>query len=177
MRWSRDLRDVDAHASLWVLIPRLVASLTVSSAIILFAFYFTFGELPVFPFAVVIFLDVMVTLVIIGDRFAAQKEPEADQRAVFGILDKIGGFWLFACIFSPLSSWGIANLGKFAANNQQIILIIAGSISLIIPLLTMLPNIRYVNGRSAYIQIPIIIIVTALPMLVGFYYLDLLLRS
>ena len=86
MRWSRDLRDVDAHASLWVLIPRLVASLTVSSAIILFAFYFTFGELPVFPFAGVIFLDVMVTLVIIGDRFAAQKSRKLIREQSLGYL-------------------------------------------------------------------------------------------
>ena len=172
MRWNCNIHDVDPMDPLWLLVPRLMISLGIASAALLIAFYLYAGELSLFAVAFVIFLDVLVTVVVIGQRFVSRKDAVSNTPSPVGKFDKLGGLWLFACTFGPFVSWMIANLGKMLESMHRWSLFAAAAVSIVGPLVTMLPNIRYVNRRSSLIQLPINIVVTALAMSAGFYYLN-----
>jgi len=165
------LRDVDPQASLWLLIPQLSFSIAVSSLIIIGIFWFYFGEISDFSVAFAVFLSVMQILMVIGYRFRERQDYHAQKEANFGLLDKIGGFWLIACTFGAFLAWICGQLAMALPGTRSAMYVAAAFFSICLPVATLLPNLRYVGGKAAFVQIPLFVFVTTLPVLEGVYYL------
>ena len=166
-----DLSNIDFEDSLWLLIPQVFASILISSLIIIVVFRIYFGEFAVFVFGFVLFLAVMQVLMVIGYRFQQRAEFHAKKEANFGLLDKIGGFWLIACAFGAFFGWVCGQLAVAFPEISSAMYIAAVFFTVGLPVLTVLPNLRYVGGKATLIQVPLLVFVTMLPVLEGMYYL------
>jgi len=166
---------INTEGSLWVLIPQLVASSATAVALLLLIFWLTFNELPLFAFGFAIVFVVLQILVIIGFRF--QRRPEShSQNVKSSQIDRLGGFWLLACCLGALLGWICGSLGDGADSMKDVFYAASIFFSVGLPVVTMLPNVRYIRGRAALIQIPILTFITMLPVLIGIYYLPKLFK-
>jgi len=170
-----NLGGIETDATLWIMIPQLLFSIGLSSVLLLFSFWLEFGEIGAFAFAFIAFLAVFQILMVIGFRFRDRKDYQVEGPAQFGLLDKLGGFWLVACAFGAFFAWMSGSFGaSMFPDHKAPFYYLAAFFSIVLPVATMLPNLRYLSGKAMMIQIPLLTLVTILPMLVGLYYLSLL---
>ncbi|MEZ5428515.1 MAG: hypothetical protein R2747_19750 [Pyrinomonadaceae bacterium] len=164
---SVEFGGINAEASLWVLLPKVLASLFFSSVMILLRFWQMFGYLSAFAFGFVIFTSALQVLIIVGLRFQNRTDLAVDQPERFNWLDWIGAWWLMACAGGAFFGWLCGNLAVAFPAWDLTFQLAKVFLTIVLPILTMLPNTRYVSAKTAYIQIPLLIVVTTLPMLVG----------
>jgi hypothetical protein len=163
-----ELAGVGVEASLWVLLPKAFGAILLSDVLILLIFWLVFGEFSAFAFGFVIFLSVLQILMIVGLRFRDRKRFHATKSPPNDWLDKLGAWWLMACAFGAFFGWISAQLAASWPQFETAFLALAVVFSIVLPVLTMLPNLRYLETRIAVIQIPILFFVTILPLLSGF---------
>lgn len=162
-----DFGGIPVEAPLWLLLPKAFSAILISDVLVLLIFWLRFGELTLFAFGFAIFLTALQILIIVGLRFQNRTDLHVTPPAKFDRLDKIGAWWLMACAFGAFFGWICLNLAagfpafKLAFHGANIFF------SVILPVLTMLPNLRYISLKALYIQIPLLIFITFLPMLVG----------
>jgi hypothetical protein len=168
---DNQLANVCPLDSLWLLIPQLLASIVISSLIIIAVFRVYFGEFSVFSFGFTLFLSVMQVLMVIGYRFQNRVEYHTTKEASLGLLDKIGGFWLVACAFGAFFSWVFGQLAAAFPEISSSMYFAAAVFAIGLPVVTVLPNLRYVGGKAALIQVPLLVMITILPVLEGAFYL------
>ncbi len=166
---------LNAETSLWLVIPQLVVSSVITMAVLLLAFWVLYDELPLFAFGFAGALVALQILLVIGLRFQRREEFHS-QNVSSGRFDKLGGLWLLACGLGALLGWICGSIGDGAGSMSDLFYFASALFSIGLPVLTMLPNIRYVGGRAAYLQISILTFITMLPMLIGIYYLLKLFR-
>lgn len=169
-RVFRNFGGVDTEAPLSILIPRAAVAILFSDLLILLVFWLGLGELNAFVFGFVGFLTVFQILAIVGLRFYDRDDLHSTKDLKGDWADKIGAFWLVSCFFGPLAGW---ICGSLAAENSRFevhLLAAAVIFSCALPVLTMLPLVRYIEAHIAYIQIPLLVFVTALPVLFGAGY-------
>lgn len=162
---------VDPEASLWIMIPQLLISIATSSGVVIIVFRLYFGEFAMFAFAFAGFLSILQILMVVGLRFQSRSEFHAERKPHFGLLEKIGGFWLVTCLLGPFISWICGNLAVAIPQARSACLVIAVAFSLVFPVITLLPNVRYVGGKASYVQVPLLVLITMLPVIVGVHYL------
>jgi hypothetical protein len=168
-----NLGGIETDATLWIMIPQLLFSITFSSVLLLFSFWLEFGELGAFAYGFIVFLGVFQTLMVMGFRFRDRTDLHVEGPNKFGILDKLGGFWMVACAFGAFFGWISGSFGaSILPEHKAAFYYLAALFSIVLPVVTMLPNLRYLRGKAIMIQIPLLTLVTILPMLVGLYYLS-----
>ncbi len=76
--------------------------------------------------------------------------------------------WLIACAFGAFLGWVCGAVAEMMFPAHARALAWAEVFfTMLLPIATMLPNLRYVGGKVAHVQIPLLAIVTLLPILVG----------
>src|SRR6476661_6474572 len=163
--------NMNTEAPLWLLIPKVVGSTLFSSALIIVVFALFFDEVSAFAIGFAAALAILQILVIVGFRFQNRTDLHAARVTKSGVLDKFGGFWLPACAFGAFFAWVCGNLGKGFPEFRTAFYLAAAFFSIVLSVATMLPNVRYIGGKALFVQLPIISLVTTLPILVGLYYL------
>ena len=167
-----NLGGVETDATLWVMVLQLLFSIGLSTLLILIAFWLEFGELRAFAYGFAVFLGIFQILMVFGFRFRDRAEFKVNGPARFGVLDKIAGFWLVTCAFGAFFAWISGNLGVyFFPAYRTAFYCLAAVFSIVLPVATMLPNLRYLSGKAMMVQIPLLTLVTILPVMVGLYYL------
>lgn len=165
---KRTFGDLNAEAPLWILIPKAFFAITASAALLLLIFWLNFGELNWFAVSFAIFLCVFQILLIVGLRFRDRTDVHAEKPLQNDWIDKIGAWWLVACAFGVLFGWGIVKTAAFFPGIDSVYFHAARVfLTIFLPILTMLPNVRYVGRNSAHIQIPMLFGITLLPILSG----------
>lgn len=160
--------DVNAEASLWVLLPKMFLNISISTALILLIFWMYFGAPDFFAFGFAVFFAVLQILIIVGLRFQNRTDVHAEKHLKNDRLDKIGAWWLMACAFGALSGWATGQAGSYFSSNGQLFFhFLKVFLTIFLPVITMLPNICYVGKNSAHIQIPLLISITILPIFTG----------
>jgi len=159
--------SVDTQASLWIVIPTAASSVTASFFLVLLIFYLEFGELPAFAFGFATFLVVLQILMIIGIRFAGRTEVHVSGRARGSAGNRLGAFWLVACAFGAFLGWVAGSLAANYPQYQLPLLAVKVMLTIVVPVTTMLPNVFYIQKKAAYIQVPILVGVTLLPVMYG----------
>jgi hypothetical protein len=167
MRKENYFGDLNTEASLWVLISKAAASIAFSFVMVLIVFWLEFGEIPGLAYGFGVFLVVLQILMIIGLRFADRPGIDMENHVKYRWIDLIGAWWLVACAFGAFIGWVAGYLAQAYPRHKEVFHIARIVFTIVIPVVTMLPNFRYIRKNAAFIQIPIIIIVTLLPVLLG----------
>ena len=160
--------DLNTEASLWVLVPKAAASITLSFVMVLIIFWLEFGEIPDLAYGFGVFLVALQISMIIGLRFADRPGIDVENGVKYRWIDLIGAWWLVACAFGAFIGWVAGYLALAYPRHKEAFQITRVVFTIVIPVVTMLPNFRYIRKNAAFIQVPIIIIVTLLPVLLGF---------
>ncbi len=171
------LYGVPFDSSLWVLLPRLCFSVLLSVVIVLGIFWLYFGEINGFAVGFAAFLAVLQILMAIGFRFQNRTDLHATKPVRNDFLDKIAGWWLMACAFGTFFGWLCLRGAAMFPSFNIFFHAAAVFLTIVLPVATMLPNLRYLAGKIWYIQIPLLTLITLLPSLVGLHSLVLLLSK
>jgi hypothetical protein len=161
-----EIYSVPATASLWVLLPKVAGGIVFSTVLLIGLFWLQFGEINSFAWLMAIIAAGFQILLVIGLR---QKDRLNDGPVVKPnkTLDMIGAFWLIAVIFGAVIGWFTGSLAESIPSAAIPFHIATVVLTIVLPFLTSLPNYRYVNGSRAIIMLPMLLILTALPMLLG----------
>ena len=128
-------------------------------------FYLRFREVGPLGWGTTIFFDAFSLLSALGLYFQTRKEYHSPVPLQGDWLDRVGAFWLVACVFGPFFGW-IVTTGIFPITLTSWhwlyglrVFLAAG-----IPVLLALPLTRYVRGKSAWIALPLLVCITLLPV-------------
>ena len=128
-------------------------------------FYIRFGRVGPLGWGTTVFFVVYLLLTAIGLYFRPRTEYHSPVRARGDWLDRVGAFWLMGCAFGPLLGWFVTT-GTFPITQQSWRWLYGMRVVLaaVLPLLLALPLTRYVRGKSTLIALPLLILVTLLPI-------------
>jgi hypothetical protein len=158
---------VSVEGSLWLLIPKAATGIALSVIIILARFWFEFGEIPMFAVGFCVFVATLQILLIVGLRFVRRTEVYTIVEPRNDWIDKVGAWWLMACAFGALFGWLAGTMAVSYPEQWRIFYLLKTLLTIFLPIATMVPNLRYISRNAAYIQVPILVSVTILPILVG----------
>jgi len=127
-------------------------------------FYLKFGSINWFSISFTVFLVVLCLLFALGLFLQNKREYQTNVPMENSLADRIGAFWLIACAFGPFFGWIITAIPPTAASWKWQYLGRA-FLSVILPVITAVPLVPYARGRSALIAIPLLLVITALPVL------------
>ncbi len=127
-------------------------------------FWVRFGVIDEFGWGLTVFLVVLCALGALGVWSADRLELHTPVQARGGLGDAIGGFWLLACAFGPLTSWFFEQTQTLTDDTWRVILAVQLALCAGLPLVTMVPNLRYARGGSRGVALAILFGVTALPV-------------
>jgi hypothetical protein len=126
-------------------------------------FYLKFGTVGWFASGFTIFLVVLCLLFAVGFSFHNKADYHTDVPMERSIADRMGAFWLVACAFGPFFGWIITAFPPTIGSWKWQYLARA-FLSVILPVITAVPLIPYARGKAALIAIPLLLVVTALPI-------------
>ena len=127
-------------------------------------FYLRFGTINWFSIGFTTFLVVLCLLFALGFFFQTKTEYHTQVPMAGSLADRIGAFWLVACMFGPFFGWIITAFSPGEASWKWQYLARA-FLSVILPVITAIPLVPYARGKAALIAIPLLLVITALPIL------------
>ena len=130
-------------------------------------FYLAFGALAPFAWGVTVFLAGFCLLAALGLYFLRRPAYHTPVPLRGDWLDRVGAFWLLACVFGPLAGWLLTELPRLTLDNWRGLYAGRVALSMGLPLLTALPLLRYARGRGAPVMLALLGGVTLLPVLSG----------
>ena len=133
-----------------------------------FIFKLRFGEVGPLGWGTSVFLSVYCILSAIGLLFRYKPEYHTKVALKGDWKDRVGAFWLVACVFGPFFSWVLVNVVPITASTWQGVYWLRVFLAAGLPLLTALPLFRYVRGKAALVSLPMLVIVTLIPVSTAF---------
>ena len=127
-------------------------------------FYIKFGSINWFSIGFTIFLVVLCLLFALGLFIQNKPEYQTNVPMERSLADRIGAFWLVACAFGPFFGWLLTAISPTEASWKWQYLGRA-FLAVILPVITAVPLVPYARGKSALIAIPLLVAITALPVL------------
>jgi MFS family permease len=114
---------------------------------------------------VAVFLVVLQFLAAVGLYFRHRTEFHTSVELRGDWVDRAGAFWLVSCAFGPLLGW-IVTSGTIpiTATSWQWLYGLRAFLAAGIPGLLALPATRYIRGKSSWVTLPLLLIVTSLPV-------------
>lgn len=127
-------------------------------------FYLRFGKVSWFAIASTVFLVVWCLLVALGFFFQNRSAFHTPVPATNNIGDRIGAFWLVACAFGPFFGWLMMAL-PLTNGSWRWLYLARVFLGVVLPVITAVPLVRYARGKAALIAVPLLLGITALPVL------------
>ncbi|HQU93773.1 MAG TPA: hypothetical protein PLK77_15865 [Pyrinomonadaceae bacterium] len=155
---------ISERASLWLLIPRVALSVFVTTLVLFALFWLQFGEINSYIVLIVVLAAVFQILLVIGLRH--QDDPGLVDAAP-GRFDHIGSFWLVAVFFGAVFAWFTKDLANAYSESATFFHIATVVLSIVLPVVTSIPNYRYVTAANVYITLPMLVVITLIPSIVG----------
>lgn len=128
-------------------------------------FYLRFGKIDGFAIDFTIFLVVLHLLVAFGFLFQTRTKYHTTVPLKGNLGDKIGAFWLVACAFGPFLGWFVTTAFSPTASSWRWQYLARMFFAVVLPLITVTPLLRYVRGKAALIALPLLIVITTLPVI------------
>ena len=128
-------------------------------------FYLRFRAVGPLGWGTTVFFVAYLLLTAIGLYFRPRTEYHSPVPLRGDWLDRIGAFWLVGCVFGPFIGWIITS-GAFpiTQNTWQWMYGLRVFFAAALPIMLALPLLRYVRGKSALIALPLLVVVTLLPV-------------
>jgi hypothetical protein len=126
-------------------------------------FFAEFGSINWFAISVTIFVVALHLLFALGLYFLTKTQYHTAVPLRGGLADRIGAFWLVACAFGPFIGWIVTVFGVTESSWRwqylaRVLLAAA------LPVITAAPLVTYARGKAALEAVPLLIIITALPI-------------
>jgi hypothetical protein len=145
-------------------IRQLLLGALCSAIIIPLLFYLRFGVIDGFALGTTIFFIAYCTLAAIGLYFRRRTEFHTPVRLYGDWLDRIGAFWLIACVFGPFLGWILTSAFPLTPATWRTLYTLRFILAVFLPVLTAIPLTRYLQGKATLVALPILITVTLLPI-------------
>jgi len=127
-------------------------------------FYLKFGTIGWFTIGFTIFLVVLCWLFALGLFVQTKTEYQTQVPTDHSLADRIGAFWLAACAFGPFLGW-LVTLIPPTETSWKWQYLGRAFLAVILPVITAVPLVPYARGKAALIAVPLLLILTALPIL------------
>ena len=126
-------------------------------------FYLWFGDVGWFAIGFTVFLTTLCLLFALGFFIQTKTEYHTPVPMEGSIADRIGAFWLIACAFGPFFGWIITSFPPTEGSWRWQYLLRA-FLSVVVPVITAVPLVPYVRGKATLIALPLLLVITALPI-------------
>jgi hypothetical protein len=127
-------------------------------------FYLRFDEISGLGWGTTIFFVGYCLLSAIGLYYRPRIEYHTQVRLRGDWADKIGAFWLISCVFGPFLGWLITSAFPITGESWRWLYALRVILAVVLPLLTALPLTRYLRGRATWVALPILVVITLLPI-------------
>jgi ABC-type phosphate transport system permease subunit len=127
-------------------------------------FWLQYGVINGFAWGLAAFLAAICLLTAVGIYFKPHSEYHSPVPLHGGIGDAIGSFWLISCVLGILVSWFVSERTIFPEDSWKSIYRDWVLFSIVLPLVTAVPLFRYLRGRSILIGLPLLLIITLIPV-------------
>lgn len=161
------LRSGSDPASLRKDIRRWLSGILWSFLLIPLLFYLRFGIVGPIGWGTTIFFAALCLLIAVGLHFLNRREYHTPVELKDDWADRIGSLWLLSCAVGPLIGWVLSSLFILSIANWQWLYCGRVFFSIVLPVVTALPLLRYVRGKGTAIMLAILLGVTALPIWSG----------
>jgi hypothetical protein len=162
---ARSFFGVEADpASRSIAARQMLVSALASAILTPFLFLLRFGEVGPLGWATTVFFVMYCVVAAIGLYFGPRTQYHTPVPQRNDWLDKIGAFWLMACVFGPFFGWVIASVVPITADSWRVVYSVRVFLAAGLPLITALPLTRYARGKSMLIALPLLIGITLLAM-------------
>lgn len=145
------------------LVKRFLIGSVWAAVLVPLLFYLKFGSVGWFAAGFTVFLVVLCWLFALGLFVQTKTEYHTQVPTERSLADRIGAFWLVACAFGPLFGWLVTVIPPTEASWKWQYLSRA-FLAVILPVITAVPLVPYARGKAALIAIPLLLFVTALPI-------------
>lgn len=144
------------------------AQLLVIAILLPAAFWLRFGRVDAFALGFTAFLLLLALAVHylpgLADRYGAD---QAQHPVAPGRLDWLAPVWLLCIPFAPLVLWLIGSLAVVTEANWRLVLGSKAFVCVVLPVISVLPLLKYVRGQAAPISMLILAIGTLFPVTFG----------
>jgi hypothetical protein len=133
--------------------------------------HFRTFRLDAFDWSFTLFVVLLCLLIALGLFFADRPAFRTTVKPTRSPANILAAFWLPACAFGPFFAW-ITTSGAIPITHTtwHTLYAIRALLCVALPLLCVLPLLRYISGKAALIQIPLLLLITTLPLLAGLNY-------
>ena len=163
---GRSFFDVGSdEASRRKAILRLLIGAVEATVLVPLIFFLQFREVGPLGWGTTVFFVAFCLLSALGLYFAPHTEFHTPVALKGDWADRVGAFWLVACVFGPLFGWGIIAVFPLNASSWRWIYGTQVFLAAGLPLVTALPLTRYLRGKATLIALPLLLIITSLPVM------------
>jgi hypothetical protein len=152
------------HASRQEAIRGLLVSAVLFAFLVPLLFYLEFGEVGALGWGMTIFFVVYCLLSATGLYFLPRTEYHTPVALRGDWVDRLGAFWLVSCAFGPFFGWALTSTLPLTMTSWRWIYGLRVLLAAGLPLITALPLTRYLRGKAVLVALPIMLIVTMLPI-------------
>jgi hypothetical protein len=154
----------DDPASTRSAVRRLLLSALEAAVLIPALFFARFGEVGGLGWGTTLFFVVYCLLAAVGLQFRSQTKYHTPVAARGDWLDWIGAFWLVSCAFGPFFGWMLTSALPLTASTWRWLYTLRVVLAAGLPLMTAIPLTRYLRGKATLVALPILVVVTLLPI-------------
>ena len=128
-------------------------------------FYIRFRAVGPLGWGTTVFFVVYLMLTAIGLNFRPRTEFHSPVALRGDWLDRVGAFWLVGCAFGPFLGWVLTSgTLPITQNSWRWLYGARLFFAAVVPILLALPLTRYIRGKSALIALPVLVVVTLIPV-------------
>jgi hypothetical protein len=127
-------------------------------------FWLQHGVVNGFAWGVTAFLAAICLLAAVGIYFSPLSKYHTPVRLRGNWSDIIGSFWMVSCVVSLAVSWFVTAATTITADSWESVYRYWVAISILLPLVTAAPLFRYLRGRSILVGLPLLLIITFIPV-------------
>ena len=160
---ARDLFGVKDEITKQHVVRDCLTSTPIVLVLIPAIFWLRFGEVGQLGWGITIFFEAYLLLTAVGLFFKDRTEYHSPVQLQGGFFDRVGSFWMVACLFGPLLGWFFTT-GTIPITQTTWRFLFGSRVffAAVVPLVTALPLTRYLKGKSILIGLPILLIITLL---------------
>jgi hypothetical protein len=145
-------------------IRQLLVSAVLFAALVPLLFYMEFREVGPLGWGMTIFFVVYCLVSAIGLYFLPHPEYHSPVALRGDWADRLGAFWLVSCAFGPFFGWILTSALPITVTSWRWVYGLRVLLAAGLPLITALPLTRYLRGKAVLVALPIMLIVTMLPI-------------
>jgi MFS family permease len=128
-------------------------------------FYARFGTVGPLGWGTTVFMSAYLLVEALALYFRPRTEYHTKVKLRGDWIDRMGAFWLVGCAFGPFFGWILTSaLIPITPASWRWLFGLRILLAAVIPVLLALPMTRYLRGKAALVALPLLLLITLLPV-------------